>query len=155
MIRQFLVLRLDEKLSLRSSRLFYEICKARGILPASCIVQLELTHISEFGWSGVFAEVSRGEHQERPMATKHLRIGTKDEINKVYKVSTGLYSGPLVWDSPLDEPRAAGSNPVRLKWPFISPVIYKVTPPLVLESSHSHFARCSAFFCRSVTCGFP
>jgi hypothetical protein len=86
-IRQVLMFpHLDEKLSRRSSRLLYKICKASEILPTSYVVQPELTHIGEFGWSGGFADVSKGEHQGRPVAIKQLRIGTKDEFNKVFKV---------------------------------------------------------------------
>ena len=56
------------------------------MLPASCVVQPELTHVGEFGWSGGFADVSKGEYLGRPVAIKHLRIGTKDEFDKVFKV---------------------------------------------------------------------
>ena len=56
------------------------------MLPVSCVVQPELTHVGEFGWSGGFADVSKGEYLGRPVAIKHLRIGTKDESDKVFKV---------------------------------------------------------------------
>ena len=86
-IRQLLTLpHLDEKVSRRSLRLLYKICKACGILPASYVVQPELIHVGEFGWSGGFADVSKGEHQGRPVAIKHLKIGTKDEFDKIFKV---------------------------------------------------------------------
>jgi hypothetical protein len=77
---------LDEKLCWRSSRLLYKICKACGILPASYLVQPELTHVGEFSRGGGFADVSKGEYRGRPVAIKHLRIGTKDEFDKVFKV---------------------------------------------------------------------
>ena len=77
---------LDEKLSSRSSRLLHKICKACGTLPASYTIQPELTHVGEFERSGGFADVSKGEYRGRPVAIKHLRIGTKDEFDKVFKV---------------------------------------------------------------------
>ena len=77
----------DQKLFRRCSRLLYKICKARGILPASYVVQPELTHVGEIEWSGGFADVSKGEYRGRPVAIKHLRIRAKDEFDKVFKVS--------------------------------------------------------------------
>ena len=84
---------LDEKPSRRFSRLLYKICKTCGILPTSYAIQLELTHVGEFGWSGGFADVSKGEHEGRPVAIKHLRVGTKDEFDKIFKVSDCTRSG--------------------------------------------------------------
>jgi hypothetical protein len=87
-IGQFLTLpHVDEKVYRRSLRLLYKICKACGMLPASYGIQPELTRVGEFGWSGGFADVSKGEYRGRPVAIKHLRIGTKDEFDKVFKVS--------------------------------------------------------------------
>ena len=56
------------------------------MLPASHVIQPELTRVGEFGWRGGFADVSKGEHQGRPAAIKHLRIGTEDEFDKIFKV---------------------------------------------------------------------
>ena len=86
---------LDEKLSRRSSRLLYKICKACGTLPTSYFVQPELTPVGEVGWCGGFADVSKGEYQGRPVAIKHLRIGTKDGFDKVFKVSDCARSSAL------------------------------------------------------------
>ena len=77
---------LDEGVSRRSSQLLYKICKARGILPASYIIQPEHTHVGEFGWRGGFADVSKGEYRGRSVAIKHLRIGRKDEFDNIFKV---------------------------------------------------------------------
>jgi hypothetical protein len=87
------LLHLDEKPSRRFSRLLYKICKACGILPASYVIELELTHVGEVEWKGGFADVSKGEHQGRPVAIKQLRIGTKDEFDKIFKVSGCTWSG--------------------------------------------------------------
>ena len=57
------------------------------MLPASCVIQPELTYVGEFGWGGGFAVVSKGEYRGLPVAIKHLRIGTKDGFDKVFKVS--------------------------------------------------------------------
>ena len=86
---------LNEKLSKRSSRLLYKICKACKILPASYVIQPELTHVGEFGWSGGFADVSKGKYRERPVAIKHLRVGANDEFNKIFKVSDRTRLGAL------------------------------------------------------------
>jgi len=84
---QFIALpHLDERISRRSSQLLYKICKARGVLPASYIVQPEHIHVGEFGWRGGFADVSKGEYLGRSVAIKHLRIGTKDEFDSIFKV---------------------------------------------------------------------
>jgi hypothetical protein len=95
-IRQLLTLpHLDEKVSRRSLRLLYKICKACGMVPASYVVQPELIRVGEFGWSGGFADVSRGEHQGRPVAIKHLRTGTKDEFDRIFKVGDCTLPGGL------------------------------------------------------------
>jgi len=89
-VRQLLISLPDpnEKLFRRCSRLLYKICKARGILPASCIIQPEDIHVDEFERSGGFADVSKGEYQGCPTAIKQLRIRirSKDEIDNVFKV---------------------------------------------------------------------
>jgi hypothetical protein len=96
MIRQLLTLpHLDEKPSRRFSRLLYNICKTHGILPASYAVPPGLTHVGEFGWSGGFADVSKGEHQGRPVAIKQLKIGTNDGFDKVFKVCDSARPGLL------------------------------------------------------------
>jgi hypothetical protein len=86
---------LDEKLSRRSSRLLYKICKACGTLPTSYFVQPGLTHVGEVEWCGGFADVSKGEYRGRPVAVKHLRIGTMDGFDKVFKVSDCARPGAL------------------------------------------------------------
>ena len=106
MIGQLLTLsHLDEKPSRRFSRLLYKICKTCGILPTSYVIQLELTHVGEFGWSGGFADVSKAEHQGRPVAIKHLRIGTNDKFDKIFKISNCTRSGTS---------RPPNSNPATL-----------------------------------------
>ena len=65
------------------------------MLPASYSIQPELTHVGEIGWGGGFADVSKGEHQGRPVAVKHLKIRTVDEFNKVFKVSNRTRPGTL------------------------------------------------------------
>jgi len=57
------------------------------MLPASYVVQPELIRVGEYGWGGGFAGVSKGEYRGRPVAIKHLRIKTKDEFEKIFKVS--------------------------------------------------------------------
>ena len=87
-VTQLLVLpHLDQKLFRRCSRLLYKICKTHGILPASYVVRPDLTNIGEFGWGGGFADVSKGEYRGDPVAIKHLRIKTRDEFDKIFKVS--------------------------------------------------------------------
>jgi len=91
---QFLALpHLDERVFRRCSRLLYKICKARRILPSSYVVRPDFTQVGEFGWGGGFADVSKGEHRGRPVAIKHLRIGAKDEFDKIFKVSDHAWLG--------------------------------------------------------------
>jgi len=86
-MRQVLALpHLDERVSRRSSQLLYKICKARGMLPVSYVIQPEHTHVGEFGWGGGFADVSKGEYQGRSVAIKHLRVRTKDKFDNAFKV---------------------------------------------------------------------
>jgi serine/threonine protein kinase len=59
-------------------------------LPASYAIQPGLTHVGAFEWSGGFAEVAKGDHQGRPVAIKQLKVGTKDEFDKIFKVVTAL-----------------------------------------------------------------
>ena len=77
----------DQKLFRRCSRLLYKICKARGMLPVSYVIQPELTLVGEFGWSGGFADVSKGEYRGHSVAIKHLRIGGKGDFDDIFKVS--------------------------------------------------------------------
>jgi hypothetical protein len=67
-----------------------------------------------------------------------------------------------MWDNPLDESRATGSNPLRLRRPSIPPVRPLCawngclrSEPLspVLEPSCSRVSRCLVVFHRSITCG--
>ena len=57
------------------------------MLPASCVVQPRHIHVGEFGWRGGFADVGKGEYRGRTVAVKHLRTGTGDDFEKVFKVS--------------------------------------------------------------------
>ena len=86
---------LDEKLRKQCLHLLYKICKAHGMLPTSYIIQPELIHLGEFGWSGGFADVSKGEYRGYPVAIKHLRIGTSDEFKKIFKVCNCAQPGVL------------------------------------------------------------
>ena len=56
------------------------------MLPASYVITPELTNVGEFGWGGGFADVSKGRHQGRSVAIKHLKIRTKDGFGNVFKV---------------------------------------------------------------------
>ena len=56
------------------------------MLPTSYVIQPEHIHVGEFGWWGGFADVSKGEYRGRTVAIKHLRAGTGDEFDKVFKV---------------------------------------------------------------------
>ena len=86
-IRQLLKLpHLDNKLYRRFSRLLSKIYKAHGMLPTSYAIQPEPINIGEPERGGGFADVSKGEYQRRPVAIKQLRIGTKDEFDKIFKV---------------------------------------------------------------------
>ena len=60
------------------------------MLPASYIVQPQFICVGEFGWGGGFAEVSKGDHRGCPVAIKHLRIGVKDDFDKIFKVSSHI-----------------------------------------------------------------
>ena len=67
------------------------------MLPASCVVQPEHIRVGEFGWRGGFADVSKGEYRGRTVAIKHLRTGTGDEFDKVFKV--GNWTQLNLWQS--------------------------------------------------------
>ena len=77
---------LDEKLRKQCLHLLYKICKAREMLPTSYVLQQEFTCISGVHYYGGFADVSEGEYLGCRVAIKHLRIGTKDPSNKIFKV---------------------------------------------------------------------
>ena len=65
------------------------------MLPASYVIHPELIHVGEFERTGGFADVSKGEYQGRPVAVKHLRVGTKEENDKIFKVSNCTRLGTL------------------------------------------------------------
>jgi len=65
------------------------------MLPASYVAHPELSHVGELEWVGGFADVSKGEYRGRPVAVKHLRIGAKDNSDKVFKVSDHTLPGTL------------------------------------------------------------
>ena len=75
------------------------------MLPSSYIAQPELIHVGEFGWGGGFSDVSKGEYGRCPVAIKHLRIGAKDEFDKIFKV------GDCVWPG---TSKLLSSNPAAL-----------------------------------------
>ena len=77
---------LDEKLRTQCLHLLYKICKACEMLPTSYVLQQEFTCISDVHYYGGFADVSEGEYLGCRVAIKHLRIGTKDPSNKIFKV---------------------------------------------------------------------
>jgi len=58
------------------------------MLPASHVVHQELIHVGEFGWSGGFADVGKGEYRGRPVAIKRLKIRMRDEFDEIFKVSS-------------------------------------------------------------------
>jgi len=56
------------------------------MLPTSYAIPPELISVDEYGWSGGFADVSKGKYQDRPVAIKSLRIKTRDGFDKIFKV---------------------------------------------------------------------
>ena len=103
-----------------------------------------------------------GEHPRRPHGDRsHWGFRPNDHDGSKHH-SVFQHRGPHMWDTPLDESRAAGSNPLRLRRPSISPVRslcarngYLRSEPHspVLEPSCSRIPRCLVAFRRSITCG--
>jgi len=105
------------------------------MLPASYVVQPELIYVGEFGWGGGFADVSKGEYHGLPVAIKHLRIGTKDEFNKIFKVSDSalpdtsqtliprqaILSGSSYLETPVSSKYRASIGSFCVEEPSISP----------------------------------
>jgi hypothetical protein len=77
---------LDGNLQKQCLHLLYKVCGACESLPASYVLQQELIYIGNTHCYGGFADVSEGMYQGRHVAIKHLRFGTKDAFNKVFKV---------------------------------------------------------------------
>lgn len=76
---------LDEKLRLRGLRLLSKICKAHKIIPASYILQQELTRIGRVHYHGGFADVSDGEYSGLSVAIKSLKMNEGDP-DRIFKV---------------------------------------------------------------------
>jgi len=77
---------LDERLRRQCLHLLSKICKACETLPASYILQRELKCVDNIRCYGGFADVSEGEYLGRRVAIKHLRFGTGDAFNGIFKV---------------------------------------------------------------------
>jgi len=77
--------RLDKKLWQRCLRLLSKICNAQAIIPASYILQHEVTYVGSFHEHGGFAEVSNGQYLGRPVAIKNLKMN-KGDPDKMFKV---------------------------------------------------------------------
>ena len=56
------------------------------MLPASYLLRQESIRVGNVRHYGGFADVSEGEYLGHRVAIKHLRIGTKDASNKIFKV---------------------------------------------------------------------
>lgn len=76
---------LDGKLRQRSLRLISRICKARGILPASYILQQECIRVGRVHYHGGFADVSKGEYLGCSVAVKCLKMNEGDS-DRIFKV---------------------------------------------------------------------
>ena len=77
---------LDGNLQKQCLHLLYKLCKTCELLPASYVLQQELLRIGDVHCYGGFADVGEGEYLGRRVAIKHLRFGTKDAFNKIFKV---------------------------------------------------------------------
>lgn len=77
---------LDGNLRRQCLHLLYKICKTCELLPASYVLRQELMYVGNVRCCGGFADVSEGEYLGRRVAIKHLRFGTEDALNKVFKV---------------------------------------------------------------------
>ena len=82
-------------------RLLSKICKTRGIIPASYVLQPELVRVGKVRCGGGFADVSDGEYSGCSVAIKRLRTseGASDRTFKVRHVDLIYYrfsSRPVV-----------------------------------------------------------
>jgi len=77
---------LDERLRKQCLHLLYKICKTCRVLPTSYTLQQEPTFVGKIHCYGGFADISEGEYMGRRVAIKHLRFGTKDGFDKIFKV---------------------------------------------------------------------
>ena len=85
--RQVIALReLDEKLQKQCLHLLYKMCKDCGMLPTLYRLQQGSLHAGVVHCYGGFADVSKGKYFGRHVAVKHLRFGTRDASNKIFKV---------------------------------------------------------------------
>jgi len=77
--------------------LLYKVCKACELLPASYVLPKELViYVGGIPSCGGFADVSEGEYLGRRVAIKHLRFGTKDKLDKIFKVPRLYPRWPIV-----------------------------------------------------------
>ena len=56
------------------------------MLPASCNLQQGSLQVGVVHSYGGYADVSKGEYFGRDVAVKHLRFGTRDSPDKIFKV---------------------------------------------------------------------
>ena len=77
---------LDGNLRSQCLHLLYKVCKACELLPTSYVLQQEFVHVGNFRCHGGFADVRKGEYLGRCVAIKHLRFGTRDAFDKIFKV---------------------------------------------------------------------
>jgi len=77
---------LDERLRRQCFHLLYKICKACEMLPGSYLLQQGSITVGKIRRCGGFADVSEGVYLGHRVAIKHLRFGTEDTFNKVFKV---------------------------------------------------------------------
>ena len=77
---------LDGNLQRQCLHLLYKVCKTSELLPASYILREELIRVGNIRRYGGFAEVIEGEYLGNRVAIKHLRFGTEEAFNKIFKV---------------------------------------------------------------------
>ena len=71
--------------------LLYKVCKACELLPTSYVLRQAFMRVGKVRCCSGFADVSEGEYLGRRVAIKHLRFGTEDAFNKVFKVQVVIY----------------------------------------------------------------
>ena len=77
---------MDGDLRKQCLHLLHKPRKACELLPASYIVQQELIGVGDAHRYGGFADVGEGQYLGRRVAIKHLRFGTGDASNRIFKV---------------------------------------------------------------------
>ena len=77
---------LDGNLRRQCLHLLYKICKACELLPTSYVLQQELIYVGNALRYGGFADVAEGTYLGCHVAIKHLRFGTRDAFNNLFKV---------------------------------------------------------------------